>query len=368
MSEIKVSKIDGIAQSLDQITVPIGNNLNIEGKLDLSGNTGAFQLPSGTTAQRPASPNVGYARFNTSNETLEIWNGADWQEYPEGAAPTTMTQIFTYNGGLQTFTWPTHTSKISIRFIVVGAGGGSGSSAAGWGGEGGFTDYTQTSSFSNTYTILVGQAGPENSRGNAWGGGGDGGYMDGRSQYGGSGGGGSFVFNDSITTFDARNSYHNSIICAAGGGGGTFFAASAQSGGNGGGTVGQDGQRGTTTGNGTGGTQSATGTNGPSYGSGSGLVAPSNHQGGICYQSGYEYGGGGGGGGYYGGGAGGSCVTVCPGSSGNGAGGGGSGYINTGLGSGTLTQGQDTGSEYYDSAYGGPAQNGRVVVIASYFV
>ena len=41
--------------------------------------TGYFDLPSGTTAQRPASPNAGYSRFNTSISKLEVYDGSTWQ-------------------------------------------------------------------------------------------------------------------------------------------------------------------------------------------------------------------------------------------------------------------------------------------------
>lgn len=41
--------------------------------------TGAFDLPAGTTAQRPSSPNTGYSRFNTTLLKLEIYDGSTWQ-------------------------------------------------------------------------------------------------------------------------------------------------------------------------------------------------------------------------------------------------------------------------------------------------
>jgi hypothetical protein len=40
--------------------------------------TGFFDLPTGTTAQRPSSPNNGYIRFNTTLGTLEIYSGGQW--------------------------------------------------------------------------------------------------------------------------------------------------------------------------------------------------------------------------------------------------------------------------------------------------
>lgn len=41
--------------------------------------TGAVQLPAGTTAQQPSSPQTGMVRYNTSNQQDEIFNGTSWQ-------------------------------------------------------------------------------------------------------------------------------------------------------------------------------------------------------------------------------------------------------------------------------------------------
>ena len=40
--------------------------------------TGAFGLPSGTSAQRPTTVAVGYARFNTDIDEVEFWDGTQW--------------------------------------------------------------------------------------------------------------------------------------------------------------------------------------------------------------------------------------------------------------------------------------------------
>jgi len=40
--------------------------------------TGYLQLPSGTTAQRPASPSAGYMRWNTTDNIVEVYNGTYW--------------------------------------------------------------------------------------------------------------------------------------------------------------------------------------------------------------------------------------------------------------------------------------------------
>lgn len=40
--------------------------------------TGFITFPSGTTAQRPASPVAGMSRYNTSTSTIEFYNGSQW--------------------------------------------------------------------------------------------------------------------------------------------------------------------------------------------------------------------------------------------------------------------------------------------------
>ena len=73
MSRLTTYKLKGISATLGQITIPGGHTFRINGILDLSANRGAFQLPTGTTAQRPGSPAVGYMRFNTDNNIVEIY-------------------------------------------------------------------------------------------------------------------------------------------------------------------------------------------------------------------------------------------------------------------------------------------------------
>ncbi|MBC7420181.1 MAG: tail fiber protein [Bdellovibrio sp.] len=52
--------------------------------LDLSAKTDALALPKGTTAQQPAAPAAGFIRFNTSNNSLEVYDGATWNSVSSG--------------------------------------------------------------------------------------------------------------------------------------------------------------------------------------------------------------------------------------------------------------------------------------------
>lgn len=59
-----------------------------------STSTGYFDLPSGTTAQRPSSPNTGYIRFNTTINLSEYWDGTIWK--PVDAPPSLVSISPTY--------------------------------------------------------------------------------------------------------------------------------------------------------------------------------------------------------------------------------------------------------------------------------
>jgi len=69
--------------------------------------TGYFDLPSGTTAQRPGTPAVGMMRYNTTESQYEVYNGTDWVSIDTSPFPYT------------------------VDFLVVAGGGGAG----GWNGS-----------------------------------------------------------------------------------------------------------------------------------------------------------------------------------------------------------------------------------------
>ena len=60
----------------------------------------AFDIPSGSTAQRPPSPDYGYVRYNTTLGSIEWWTGVTWTQ---GAKQIT-TQVITPNGVDDTYT------------------------------------------------------------------------------------------------------------------------------------------------------------------------------------------------------------------------------------------------------------------------
>jgi len=127
---------------------------------------GAFIVPIGSTAQRPATPKNGMSRWNYTLGVYEIWNGNFWQSV---------------------------TSGFSTQYLIVAGGGGGGVGIGAGGGAGGALTGSLTLSPYKSYSIIVGGGGNPGVNGSnssalnlvAFGGGGGG-----TGSSGGSGGGG----------------------------------------------------------------------------------------------------------------------------------------------------------------------------------
>ena len=80
--------------------------------------TGYFDLPSGTTAQRPASPGTGMARFNTSTGAFEFY-ASDWVQISGlGITSVSPTSFSGASGTSFTITGSGFTAGTSVRFIT----------------------------------------------------------------------------------------------------------------------------------------------------------------------------------------------------------------------------------------------------------
>ena len=282
--------------------------------------TGYFQVPAGTTTQRPGTPAVGMQRWNTSLGAMEFWTGSIWSQQ--------------------------FLLQYSASYLVV-AGGASGGSAianqtgSGGGGAGGLLTGTATLSAGLTYNVTVGAGGSatsSNTNGNngnnsqfsggvvsvialgggyggrnasggqvAGGSGGSGGGGGSGTSAGGTGGSGTFGqgFSGGAGGFDGTNN-------SAGGGGGGASAV-GNTGGNafGNGGAGGAGGASSITGSsltyaGGGGGGAYTGSGGAGGAGGGGAGAPQN----TSATSGTANTGGGGGGGGTTSGAGGSGVVI----------------------------------------------------------
>jgi hypothetical protein len=69
------SKLDAIEASAD---VTDAANVEAAGAVMESGANASARVPSGTTAQRDASPSAGYFRWNTTTGGAEIYDGTEW--------------------------------------------------------------------------------------------------------------------------------------------------------------------------------------------------------------------------------------------------------------------------------------------------
>lgn len=188
---VTLSQVCGVMTSA-QITTALGyspyNSINP--------GTEAIGIPAGTTAQRPASPQNGMIRYNTSTQSLEIFTSNSWLNIKPSITPGSVTF---YSSG--TFIVPAGVTEVKAT-VISGGGGGAGANGN-CGGAGGGTGGTAIGVKSVTpgasYAVIVG------------GGGGGGGF-------GGGGGAGS------------QSAFNGTTIYATGGGGGAFCGGTGGSG------------------------------------------------------------------------------------------------------------------------------------------
>lgn len=67
--------------SLFSVTDDVGTTkfeVNETGVVNTSGSSGALGLPVGVTSDRPDDPQAGYTRWNSTNSSMEVYDGADW--------------------------------------------------------------------------------------------------------------------------------------------------------------------------------------------------------------------------------------------------------------------------------------------------
>jgi hypothetical protein len=66
--------------------------------LKVTGATGSFDLPVGTTAERPTSPTTGTLRYNTTESEIETYDGSAWTSIGASTWTTSGSDIY-YNTG-----------------------------------------------------------------------------------------------------------------------------------------------------------------------------------------------------------------------------------------------------------------------------
>ena len=299
MSQVRTSKLMGPELTEMKIRMDSNAHLNVYGSLE-TGISGQICLPSGTTDERPTSPQKGMIRINETKLGIEVYDGSDWlliTQPPVGGAGGGETSVsgqeeYT-SGGTYSWTCPENVFEVSV--VCVGGGGGSTrdeQGAAGGGGLGWISGFQVSPGTS--YDVVVGSGGQgQPSSGNYGYNGGTSYFNDMNTVYGQGGGG---------TGRDENGSANRPGYGGKGGGHGGSGGTS-QGGGNGG--NGGDGNRSSL---------SDTGTS--CCGGGAGGYSGNGGNGGHCSQyaggnSGWSGNGGGGSGGWtnggedYGGGGGG---------------------------------------------------------------
>jgi hypothetical protein len=129
--------------------------------------TGAFGLPVGTTAQRPATPYNGYYRVNTTTNNVEMYYNGLWynMQYIGTIAATGGTVTTSGNYKIHTFTQsgsfavtdaPT---GATAEVLIVGGGGGGGISLGGGGGGAAVFYHSAKSVSTGSYAITIGAGG-----------------------------------------------------------------------------------------------------------------------------------------------------------------------------------------------------------------
>jgi hypothetical protein len=199
---VVASSVTGVAGSDLILAGAAGQNVEVSGNLDVTGNevitggltvTGnttldagldvnglasfnansALKIPVGTTGQRPGTPVAGQIRYNSELDQAEIYSGTEWKAVggsPFDASGGVITTIdgykihtYTVSG---TFT-PSLTAEGKVEVLVVGGGGGGSYAYAGAGGGGGAVVYGVLNIAKNTtpISVVVGNGGAVGSAG-----------------------------------------------------------------------------------------------------------------------------------------------------------------------------------------------------------
>ena len=197
MSIVRAEKLLGGELNHMKIQMDSVSHLNIQGKLETAAG-GQICIPSGTTADRPSSPQKGMIRINETKLGVEVYDGSEWKLIVQppiggsggaGSGETTDVgqQAFT-SAGQSSWTCPANVYDVSV--VCVGGGGGSTRDEQGAGGGAGL-------GWANgipvepgqSYTVVVGAKGTPASQGNYAGNGGTSYFIDTNTVYGGGGGG-----------------------------------------------------------------------------------------------------------------------------------------------------------------------------------
>jgi len=80
---------------------------------------GGSVVPGGTTAERPSNPEFGLFRYNTSNNTLEFFNGTQYNTIANTGEANITVDSFTGDNSTLTFTLSTAASAADQVIVFV---------------------------------------------------------------------------------------------------------------------------------------------------------------------------------------------------------------------------------------------------------
>ena len=137
--------------------------------------TDGLEFPQGTTAQRPSSPEIGMARYNTDRQGFEFYNGSEWLIFGFAAIRATggiisditidsvEYRVHTFTStGTSIFEVEDAGSKEGIEYLIVAGGGAGGNGMGAGGGAGGVihnVNSTPLALSAGQYNIIVGAGG-----------------------------------------------------------------------------------------------------------------------------------------------------------------------------------------------------------------
>ena len=86
-----------------------------------AGYTGAFDMPAGTTAERPASAGIGWTRLNTDTGSVEVYDGTNWNAVTRPFISSVTGTIYAGAASNLVIAGQNFTSTITVRFLEGGS-------------------------------------------------------------------------------------------------------------------------------------------------------------------------------------------------------------------------------------------------------
>ena len=86
-----------------------------------AGYTGAFDMPAGTTAERPASAGLGWTRLNTDTGSVEVYDGSQWNAVTRPFISSVTGNIYAGATSNLVIAGQNFTGTITVRFLEGGS-------------------------------------------------------------------------------------------------------------------------------------------------------------------------------------------------------------------------------------------------------